>query len=137
MKVFFKDVSIDTRSRKELVDITSKVEEAVRESGVVDGTCLVYSVHTTSAVIVNENEEGLLQDIVRKVTTDFRQQDGWLHDRVDDNADAHLAGVALGPAVTLPVRGRSLGLGRWQSVFFFELDGPRSGRKIILEVMGE
>ena len=136
MKVFFQDEDISTRSRTELVDITNIVEETVRKSGVTNGICIVHSVHSTTAIIVNEHETGLIKDIVKKIHQDFPKGIGWLHDRVDDNADAHLASSYIGPTRIFPVRNNRLVRGTWQNIFLLELDGPRT-RSIIIEVIGE
>ena len=136
MKVFFQTVQVSTHSRRELVDITDRVEDSVRRSQVRDGLCLVYSPHSTTAIIVNENESGLREDIVKKVGQDYPKGAGWLHDRVDDNADAHLASSFIGSARVFPVRDGRLLRGTWQNVFLLELDGPRS-RKVTIEVLGE
>jgi secondary thiamine-phosphate synthase enzyme len=137
LKVFFKELSLDTHESRELIDITGSVEEAARESGVDNGICLVWSTHTTASVIVNENEQGLVHDMVSKIAEDFPRRGTWLHNLIDDNAHSHLAAAYLGPSVAIPVRGGALVLGDFQSVFFVELDGPRSKRKVVLEVMGE
>jgi len=136
MKVFFQTVQVSTHRRTELIDITDKIEDSVGRSQVKDGICLVYSPHSTTAIIVNENEAGLREDIVRKVCQDYPKGAGWLHDRVDDNADAHLAASFIGPAKVLPVRDGRLVRGTWQNVFLLELDGPRS-RRITIEVIGQ
>ncbi len=136
MKVFFQDRDISTRNRTELVDITDMVEETVRKSGITSGICIVHSVHSTTAIIVNEHEAGLINDIIKKVQHDFPKGAGWLHDRVDDNADAHLASSYIGPTRIFPVRYGRLVRGTWQNIFLLELDGPRT-RSIIIEVMGE
>jgi secondary thiamine-phosphate synthase enzyme len=137
LKTFFREVSLDSHGNRELIDVTAAVADAVRESGVKEGLCLVCSTHTTASIVVNENEEGLVRDIANKIAEDFPRRGTWLHDLIDDNAHSHLAGAYLGPSVVLPVRGGSLSLGEFQSVFFVELDGPRSGRKVIVEVLGE
>ena len=108
MKVFFQDRHISTKNRTELVDITDMVEETVRKSGITSGICIVHSVHSTTAIIVNEHEAGLINDIIKKVQHDFPKGAGWLHDRVDDNADAHLASSYIGPTRIFPVRYLSL-----------------------------
>ncbi len=136
MKVFFQDRDISTRNRTELVDITDMVEETVRKSGITSGICIVHSVHSTTAIIVNEHEAGLINDIIKKVQHDFPKGVGWLHDRIDDNADAHLASSYIGPTRIFPVRYGRLVRGTWQNIFLLELDGPRT-RSIIIEVMGE
>ena len=136
MKVFFQDKDISTKNRTELVDITDMVEETVRKSGITSGICIVHSVHSTTAIIVNEHEAGLINDIIKKVQHDFPKGAGWLHDRIDDNADAHLASSYIGPTRIFPVRYGRLVRGTWQNIFLLELDGPRT-RSIIIEVMGE
>ncbi len=137
MKAIFRELRINTAKRRELIDITQDICKTVQESGVEDGICLVYSMHSTSAIIINEPERGLMEDILTKIEEDFPRGRDWLHNRIDDNADSHCAGAFLGPSQVIPVKGGSPCLGTWQSVFFLELDGPRSGRRVILEVLGE
>ena len=117
------------------MDITSKVEDAVNASGVKSGICLVYTHHSTSAIITNEHESGLIHDILTKIDQTFSQNAGYHHDRIDDNAHAHLAAVFLGPSQTFPVKGGNLLRGTWQNIFFVEMDGPRS-RRVTVEVLG-
>lgn len=136
MKVHFKDVTVRTKERLELVDITREVTDFVRECNVNSGICLVYSKHSTTAVIVNEREAGLMRDLISKVREDFPKGAGWLHDRVDDNADAHLASIFLGPSKIFSIRNGVLQRGTWQNIFLLELDGPRN-RTVTLEVLGE
>jgi secondary thiamine-phosphate synthase enzyme len=87
-------------------------------------------------VIVNEHEAGLVKDIVKKVQQDFPRGAGWLHDRVDNNADAHLASSYIGPTRIFPVREGRLTRGPWQNIFLVELDGFRT-RKVIVGIIGE
>lgn len=101
-----------------------------------NGLCIIHSVHSTTAITVNEHDAGLLKDIVKKVQQAFRRGAGWLHDRVDDNADAHSASSFIGPARIFPVKDERLIRGTWQSIFLLELDGTRT-RRIIVEVLGE
>ena len=136
MIFFFEDIHVSTRSRTELVDITRQVEEIMRKSGVKNGLCVVHAVHSTTAVIVNENESGLTKDIVKKIQQEFSKGAGWLHDMVDDNADAHLASSFIGPTRIFPVRDGRLIRGTWQDIFLLELDGPRT-RRIAIEAIGE
>ncbi len=137
LKTFAKHLVLNTGSRREVINITRLVQSAVTESGVTAGLCVVFTTHSTSAILVNEDEEGLKSDILRKTAEDFPEGVAWAHNRIDDNADAHLAGTYLGPSVTVPVIGGRLTLGTWQSIFFLELDGPRSGRRIVVQVLGE
>jgi secondary thiamine-phosphate synthase enzyme len=136
MKVFFGDIQVSTRNRTELVDMTNSVGEITRKSDIKNGLCIIHSIHSTTAIIVNEHEVGLARDLTKKVQQDYPRGAGWLHDRVDDNADAQLASSFIGATKLLPVRERRLAKGTWQNIFLLELDGPRS-RKITVEVMGE
>jgi secondary thiamine-phosphate synthase enzyme len=136
MAVEFGEISISTASRRQVVDITGDIEAFVSRSGIANGLCVAFSLHSTTAIVVNEGEEGLKGDILRKIGEDYPQGAGWAHDDIDDNADAHLAGTALGPSVTLIIRDGRLIRGMWQRVLFIELDGPRTGRRIMLMAQG-
>lgn len=136
MKVEFEDITISTRSRTEIVDITSRVESTVTQSSIRNGICLIHTLHTTTAIAVNENELNLKEDIIRKIMEDFPAGAGWAHDQIDDNADAHIASTYIGPTRTFPIRGGRIVKGIWQNIFLLELDGPRN-RQVVVEVMGE
>jgi secondary thiamine-phosphate synthase enzyme len=134
--VCFKELTHSTKERLELVDITEQVTCFVRECKIESGICLIDSPHSTTAIIVNERERGLMKDIINKIQDEFPRGRGWLHDRVDDNADAHLASIFLGHSKTFPVKNGRLYRGTWQNIFLLELDGPRT-RHITCEVMGK
>jgi len=135
LKAEFKEISLSIREELDLVDITEEVLSFVRECEIESGICLINSPHSTTAIIVNEHESGLMKDFLRKVREEFPRGAGWQHDRVDDNANAHLASVFLGHSKTLPIRHGRLERGTWQNIFLLELDGPRT-RRVLLEVMG-
>ncbi|PCN51109.1 hypothetical protein B6U99_00975 [Candidatus Geothermarchaeota archaeon ex4572_27] len=136
MKVVNYTFSVRSSSGLELINITGEVRRAVRESGVKSGICLVYTTHTTAAIVINEDEPGLREDVARTVRELFKPGGGWKHDLVDSNAHAHLSSIYLGPAKVVPVVDGDLLLGTWQSIFFVELDGPRS-RRYHVTVMGD
>lgn len=119
-------MQIRTGKRIELIDITDWVREQVAESGVEHGICVISTKHTTTSVIVNENESGLVSDILALLEKLVPAHAGYAHDRIDNNADAHLKAVLLGNSETLPIVEGKLLLGIWQSVFLAEFDGPRS-----------
>ncbi|MBN2109927.1 MAG: YjbQ family protein [Methanosarcinaceae archaeon] len=127
---------IETKKRVELIDITDHVRVHVKESNVQQGICVVSTRHTTTAVIVNENENGLREDILSLLERLVPENAGYLHDRIDDNAHAHLRAVLLGSSVTLKVSDNRPLLGTWQSVFFVELDGPRT-RTVDITAIGK
>ena len=136
MKVAFHQVGVSTRGRTDLIDITDDVEGFVEGSGVKDGICLISSLHSTTAIAVNEHESGLMKDLLHYIDKEFPMKGEWLHNRVDDNAAAHLASTFLGAAKGFPVQKGKLVRGTWQNIFLVELDGPRS-RTVIIEVIGE
>lgn len=104
LKVYFKELTLQTRERVELIDTTEQITDFVRECKVESGVCIIDSHHSTTAIIVNEHEMGLMKDIQSKIREDFPRGGGWLHDRIDDNADAHLASVFLGHSKIFPVK---------------------------------
>ncbi|HKL30423.1 MAG TPA: secondary thiamine-phosphate synthase enzyme YjbQ [Natrialbaceae archaeon] len=116
-------LSISTDTRLTTVDVTDRVADVVPEG--TTGTCTVFVPHTTAGIVVQENETGLREDL-ETMLRDVVADDGWAHDRIDDNADAHLRATLLGPSVTVPVEDGDLALGTWQSLLFVECDGPRS-----------
>lgn len=135
MKAHFEEIILSTKERLDLIDITEQVSSFVRQCKIESGFCLINSLHSTTAIIVNEHEPGLKEDILRKVREEFPRGAGWQHDRADENADAHLASIFLGHSKTLPIRDRKLVKGTWQNIFLLELDGPRV-RRVMFEAIG-
>jgi secondary thiamine-phosphate synthase enzyme len=124
-------IEIDTHKAVEVIDITSRVEEALQKSRIEDGICLVYTLHTTTGLTINESDPNLVQDILKLLATLVPQGNGYLHDRSDGNAHAHMRSMLLGNSAVIPVEQKRLILGTWQRILFFELDGPRR-RKILV-----
>jgi secondary thiamine-phosphate synthase enzyme len=118
-------MEIETRKRVEVVDITSPIEKFVENSGVKNGICLAYTLHTTTGIVINEAEPGLVQDMTKLMASLVPQGTGYLHDKMDSNAHAHLQAMLLGTSAVMPVDGGKLVLGTWQRVLFVDLDGPR------------
>ena len=137
MKNFAKAITLSTREKYQLIDLTETVEEIVSESQVANGLCLVHASHATAAIICNEHESGLAHDIVRKVKEIFPPSAGYLHDRIDDNASSHIASALIGASRTFPIEGGRLVRGTWQNIFLLELDGPRSRRTVNVHIIGE
>jgi len=136
MKVKIKEIKVETKERIQLIDVTAQVESFIKESGVKNGLCLIHSLHSTTAIIVNERENGLIQDLIHEVQKVFPREAEWLHNRIDDNADAHLASAFIGSSKVFPVKDGEIVRGVWQNIFLLELDGPRA-RRIIIEAFGE
>ncbi|WP_372816873.1 secondary thiamine-phosphate synthase enzyme YjbQ [Pyrococcus kukulkanii] len=126
-------VRVTTSKEVEIIDITEKVREIVRKSGVEDGIVVVFTRHTTAGIIINENESGLISDLEKTLEKLIPKGAGYSHDRIDNNAHSHLRAIILGSSVVIPVENGRLALGTWQSVLFVELDGPRT-REIYVKV---
>jgi secondary thiamine-phosphate synthase enzyme len=137
MKNFAKSITLSTKEKYQLIDLTQTIEEIVSDSQVAKGLCLVHASHATAAIICNEHESGLIQDILRKVREIFPPSAGYMHDRIDDNASSHIASALIGASRTFPIEGGQLVRGTWQNIFLLELDGPRSRRTINIHIMGE
>jgi secondary thiamine-phosphate synthase enzyme len=116
------EFTVSTDARLDVVDVTDRVAAATPADA--DGTVTVFAEHTTVGVVVNEAEPNLLDD-VETFLSDRVPDEGWAHDRLDDNADSHLRALLLGPGETIPVVDGDPALGRWQSVVLVECDGPR------------
>ena len=137
MKNFARSITLSTKAKYELIDLTETIEEIVANSQVATGLCLVHASHATAAIICNEHESGLIQDILRKVKEIFPPSAGYMHDRIDDNASSHIASALIGASRTFPIEDGQLVRGTWQNIFLLELDGPRSRRTINIHIMGE
>jgi secondary thiamine-phosphate synthase enzyme len=118
-------VSVQTSGKNEMVDITSQVVSAVRESGILDGICIVYIPHTTCAVSINENADpSVKRDILTELDKMVPWKDGYQH--LEGNSAAHIKAGMFGFSQTFPVTGGTLPLGTWQGIYLCEFDGPRS-----------
>ena len=131
------DIVLQTSMKQELIDITEKINSIIKKSKIKDGICNVFAAHATAAIIINENyDPNICTDLLNALNS-LIPSGAWLHDKIDGNADSHIKSAILGPSETIPVINGELGLGRWQSVMFTELDGPRSNRKIIVTIIGD
>lgn len=124
---------VRTSKHTQMIDITSEVQAAVRESGIQDGICMVFIPHTTAAVTINENAD---PDVVRDFTTEINKivpwEDGYHH--MEGNSAAHLKSSMIGFSEQIIVENGRLLLGTWQGIYFTEFDGPRT-RKVYVKVM--
>lgn len=134
MTVKTNSIKINTSKNFEIIDITSKINELICIS---EGIISIFSKHSTSAIVVNENEQGLLKDMEFTLSNLITDEYSYSHDRIDNNAKSHLKSFLLSSSECLPVKNGKLDLGTWQSVFFVELDGPRRSRTITLTMVGE
>ena len=134
--VYSKRIQVATSGKTDLKNISGEVEAAVGESGITEGIVLVFTVHTTTGLFINESEGGLLDDIEKALEAVVPSRGSYLHNRVDNNAPSHIQSILLGASLAIPVeKGRPL-LGTWQNVFLAERDGPRR-RTVHIKVVGE
>lgn len=125
-------LEVSTNATVEVVEITDQVSATLPDD--LTGTCTIFIPHTTAGVTINEHESGLLADIERMLRTVVTDDEDYDHDRIDDNASAHLRSILLGSDVTVPVTDGNLDLGTWQSILLIEGDGPRRRRVAVQPV---
>jgi secondary thiamine-phosphate synthase enzyme len=126
----------NTKARQALVNVTDRIGSIVDASGVREGFCLVSAMHITAAIWVNDEEEGLKEDLVEWLDRLAPRADYRHHQTGEDNADAHLKRTLLHHQVVLPVTAGKLDLGPWEQVFYAEFDGRRK-KRVVVKVIGE
>jgi secondary thiamine-phosphate synthase enzyme len=127
-------ITIGSTGREEMIDITRRVEDMLRERDAADGVCVLFTQHTTCGLTINENADpdvqtdmlGFLQRLVPQDEPSFRH--------FEHNSDAHIKSSLVGSSVTVPLSGGKLMLGRWQGIYLCEFDGPRE-RRVIIQVL--
>jgi secondary thiamine-phosphate synthase enzyme len=137
MKFHTEYLTFHTKTHREYVHITPEIETIVRKSGMKEGMVLVSAMHITAGVYVNDNEDGLIEDIDQwlEKLAPFRK-DYKHHQTGEDNGDSHLKAILVHHQVILPLTNGKLDLGTWQRVFYAEFDGQRN-KRVIVKVMGE
>lgn len=140
-KVFNRILDWITNDRMQLLNITDRINDAVRKSGVRDGMVHLQTLHTTTAVFINEWQDALVHDVKTFFDTVVRREDYYRHndpaysDCERQNADSHLRGMMMGQTLCLQVRNATVLLGTWQSIILAEFDGPRS-RSLAVQISG-
>lgn len=138
MKSYRQTLTLHTPTRREYLNITPRVEQALETSGIREGLCLVNAMHITASVYINDDEPGLLKDY-----------DDWLehlaphepvsryrHNGYEDNGDAHLKRQIMGREVVVAVTEGKLDLGPWEQIFYAEFDGKRD-KRVLVKLIGE
>ena len=121
--------TIETNAPAQSIEITPQIEEIVERSGIDSGLCHIMVLHSTAAVVVNETHDpNIGADVIAALERSVPLQGDWLHDRIDDNAAAHIKASILGPQELVPVSNGRLALGTWQGIMLLEFDGPRKRR---------
>ena len=139
MKSYRKELWFHIPSRRGFVNITSQVEEAVRESGIEEGMVLVNAMHITASVFINDDESGLHKDYERwlEKLAPHEPVDQYRHnDTGEDNADAHMKRQLMGREVVVAITDRNLDFGPWEQIFYGEFDGRRR-KRVLVKIIGE
>lgn len=127
-------ITLDTKSKTGLIDLTEKVRVIVAESGVESGAVVLQSLHTTAGLTINENADpSVAGDILLGMGNIVADDLPYRH--AEGNSPAHIKTSLIGPSLHVIISGGNLVLGTWQGIFFCEFDGPRSGRKVAVEVI--
>jgi len=139
MKSYRKELTFHVPARRGFVNITPDVEAALKESGIVEGLCLVNAMHITASVFINDDEAGLHHDyeVWLEKLAPHEPVSGYRHNRTgEDNADAHMKRQIMGREVVVAVTGGKLDFGPWEQIFYGEFDGRRKKRALI-KIIGE
>jgi secondary thiamine-phosphate synthase enzyme len=138
MKHFRKELQFHTEKRREFVNITPQVKSALKESGIMNGLCLVNAMHITASVFINDDERGLHSDFEKWLEhiAPEHPHSNYLHNGYEDNADAHLKRQIMGREVVVAVTDGKLDFGPWEQIFYGEFDGMRS-KRVLVKIIGE
>lgn len=138
MKTYTHYLWFDTKDHQEFINITPQVEEALRESQIKEGLCLVNAMHITSSIFINDDEGGLHRDFsnwVEKLAP--YGKDKYQHNLTgEDNADAHLKRTLMGREVVAAITDGKLDFGPWEQIFYGEFDGQRR-KRVLIKIIGE
>jgi secondary thiamine-phosphate synthase enzyme len=138
MKSYRKELWFQTRSRRELINITQQIDSCLAESSIQEGLCLVNAMHITASVFVNDDESGLHQDFevwLERLAPE-RPHSRYRHNSGEDNGDAHLKRTIMGREAVVAVTGGKLDLGPWEQIFYGEFDGMRR-KRVLVKIIGE
>jgi secondary thiamine-phosphate synthase enzyme len=139
MQTYRKELWFNLPERRGFVNITSQVEECLRESGIKEGLCLVNAMHITASVFINDDEGGLHQDYEQwlEKLAPHEPVSQYLHNRTgEDNGDAHLKRQVMGREVVAAVTTGRLDFGPWEQIFYGEFDGRRR-KRVLVKIIGE
>ncbi len=126
-------INVFTRGREAMEDITHRVNDLIRRSGVEEGVCYLYLPHTTAGIVINENADpSVSRDILDRLEALVPTKGNYHH--LEGNAPAHIKSTLTGHSLTVPIDKGRLALGRWQGVFLCEFDGPRD-RTVVVQVL--
>lgn len=134
----FYEFEIKTNKGLEIIDITEKVVSIVKNSNISEGIAHIFVPHATAGLILNESADPNIKiDLLNAIERIIPEKNNYLHDRIDNNASAHIKSAFIGPSLTIPIYKGNLYLGTWQAIMFCEFDGPRSKRKVVVQVISD
>lgn len=145
MKITNYTLAIETQEKITIHNITQKVREMVKDTLLQEGIVMIFTKHTTTAIEINEDEKRLLSDMKFYLEKIASREEKYLHDDIHlrdcppdepKNGHAHMKSLLLNTSEQIPLIHGELALGKWQSILFFDFDGPRK-REVIIQVMGE
>ncbi len=138
MKSLTEQLWFNTETRRAFLNITSKIEELVKRSGVKEGLCLVNAMHITASVFINDDESGLHRDFDRwlEKLAPYAPTSQYDHNNGEDNADAHLKRTIMGREVIVAITNGELDFGPWEQIFYGEFDGKRR-KRVLVKIIGE
>ena len=138
MKSHRKELWFNTKKRRELINITKDVEEAVAASGIKEGFVLVNAMHISASVFINDDESGLHEDfeVWLEGLAPEKPYDQYKHNTFEDNADAHLKRTIMGREVVVAITEGRLDFGPWEQIFYGEFDGKRR-KRVLIKIIGE
>jgi secondary thiamine-phosphate synthase enzyme len=138
MKSYRKELWFNAKNRREYINITPQVEQALQESGIKEGLVLCNAMHITASVFINDDESGLHHDFevwLEKLAPE-KPYSQYQHNGFEDNADAHLKRSVMGREVVVAVTGGKLDFGPWEQIFYGEFDGKRQ-KRVLVKIIGE
>jgi secondary thiamine-phosphate synthase enzyme len=138
MKSFRRELWFNTTSRRQLINITSQVQQCLNESGIREGILLCNAMHITSSVFINDDESGLHHDFevwLEKLAPE-KPYAQYHHNGFEDNADAHLKRTVMGREVVVAVSDGNLDFGPWEQIFYGEFDGKRR-KRVLVKIIGD
>jgi secondary thiamine-phosphate synthase enzyme len=139
MKSLTKYLTFSTQKRIDFINITKDVEEAVRESGIKEGLCLINAMHITASVFINDAEEGLLQDFAKWLEglAPHEPISRYNHNLTgEENGDSHLKRTVMGREVVVAITDGRLDFGPWEQIYYGEFDGQRR-KRVLIKIIGE
>ena len=137
MKSYRKELWFKTESRREYVNITTQVEQAILQSGIQEGLVLINAMHITASVYINDDEAGLLQDYERFLERLAPHSADYQHNLTGEaNGDAHIKRQLMGREVVVAITNGALDLGPWEQIFYAEFDGRRR-KRVVVKIIGE